>query len=139
MRRFPGPLLSVLALIAAIQGLGLVGYAIYDIVQGIRIGITGPAEVSNLPALILQIVIFAALGAAMLAIALGWWRAKYGARAPFIVGQLLALVVGVPLTQAPEAWTQYVGGALVVVGVIGVVLAFLPPVTRALLSDDYQL
>ena len=139
MRRFPGPLLSVLALIAAVQGLGLVGYAIYDIVQGIRIGITGPAEVSNLPALILQIVIFAALGAAMLAIARGWWRAKYGARAPFIVGQLLALVVGVPLIQAPEAWTQFVGGALVVVGVIGVVLAFLPPVTRALLSDDYQL
>jgi hypothetical protein len=132
------PLLLVLAVIAAIQGLALVGYAIYDIVQGIRIGITGPAEVSNLPALLLQIVIFGALGAAMLAIALGWWRAKYGARAPFIVAQLLALVVGVPLTQAPEASIQYVGGALVVVGIIGIALALLPPVTRALLSDDYQ-
>ena len=129
------PLLVFLAAIAAIQGISLIGYALYDVVQGITVGITGPPEVSNLPALVLQIVIFAALGSGLLLVARGWWGAKYGARAPFIVAQLLALVVGVPLLSAPDSWTRQVGIALLVVGVAGLVLALLPPVTRALIAS----
>ena len=129
------PLLVFLAAIAAIQGISLIGYALYDVVQGITVGITGPPEVSNLPALVLQIVIFAALGIGLLLVARGWWGAKYGARAPFIVAQLLALVVGVPLLSAPDSWTRQVGIALLVVGVAGLVLALLPPVTRALIAS----
>ena len=132
------PLLVLLSAIAAIQGIGLIGYALYDVVQGITVGITGPQEVSNVPALVLQIVIFAALGIGLVLVARGWWGARYGARAPFIVAQLLALVVGVPLMSAPDAWTRYVGVALIVVGVAGLVFALLPPVTRALIgsADD---
>jgi MFS family permease len=129
------PILAVLAAIAAIQGLGLIGYAIYDIVQGLTVGLTGPKEVSNLPGLVLQIVIFAALGIGLLLVARGWWGAKYGARAPFIVAQLLALVVGVPLLTAPDSWTQQVAIGLIVAAVVGLVLAFIPPVTRALLES----
>lgn len=129
----PGhPLLAIVAIIAAIQGVGLVGYAVYDIVEGLRVGITGPEEVSNLPALALQIVIFAAMGVGLLLVARGWWGAKYGARAPFTVAQLLALVVGVPLVSAPDVGTQRVGIGLVVLAGAGMVIAFLPPVTRAL-------
>ena len=132
------PLLVLLSAIAAIQGIGLIGYALYDVVQGITVGITGPQEVSNVPALVLQIVIFAALGIGLVLVARGWWGARYGARAPFIVAQLLALVVGVPLIGAPDEWTRYVGVALIVVGVAGLVFALLPPVTRALIgsADD---
>ena len=130
------PLLVVLAAIAAIEGAALVGYAIFDIVQGFRVGLVGPPEVSNLPGLVLQIAIFAALGVALLAIAAGWWRAKYGARAPFIVAQLLALVVGVPLFQATESGPRSVGVVLIVLGVVGITVALLPPVTRALLESD---
>ena len=134
------PLLVLLSAIAAIQGIGLIGYALYDVVQGITVGITGPQEVSNLPALVLQIVIFAALGIGLMLVARGWWGARYGARAPFIVAQLLALVVGVPLMSAPDAWTRQLGVALLVVGVVGLVLALLPPVTRALIdsADDQR-
>jgi len=127
-------LLIVLAAIAAMQGVGLIGYAVFDIVQGVTVGLTGPEEVSNLPGLILQIVIFAALGVGLLLVARGWWRAKYGARAPFIVAQILALVVGVPLLSAPDVGTRQVGIALVVAGVVGIILALLPPVTRVLIE-----
>lgn len=130
------PLLVIVAVIAAIQGLGLIGYALFDIVQGFTVGITGPEEVSNLPALAVQIVIFAVLGVGMLLVARGWWGAKYGARAPFVVAQILALVVGVPLMSAPEIGTQRVGIAVAIAGAIGLVLAFMPPVTRALLASD---
>lgn len=129
------PLLVLLAGIAAVQGLVLIGYAIYDIVQGFRLGLTGPEEVSNLPGFILQIVIFAVLGVASSAIAVGWWRAKYAARAPFIVGQLLALVVGFPLAQGMATTQRIVGVALVVAGVVGIAAALMPPVTRAIVRD----
>lgn len=130
------PLLIVLAAIAGVQGIGLIGYAVFDIVQGMTVGITGPREVSNLPALFLQIVIFAGLGVGMLAIALGWLRSRYAARAPFIVAQLLALVVGVPLFNAPDAWTRQLAVILIVVAVLGLVMALLPTVTRLIVEDD---
>jgi len=130
------PLLIVLAAIAAAEGIVLVGYAIYDVIEGIRVGLTGPPEVSNLAALVLQVVIFAALGVGLIAIARGWWLSKYGARAPFILAQLLGLVVGVPLTAAPDAGTRVVGAALVVAAVIGIVVSLLPPVTRAIVDTD---
>jgi hypothetical protein len=135
MPRSARPLLAVLTAIAGVQGVALIGYAVYDIVQGLRLGLTGPEEVSNLPGLILQIVIFAVLGGAGIAIAIGWWRAKYAARAPFIVAQLLALVVGFPLAQAAGSLPSGVGVALVVVAIIGIAVALLPPVTRAIVPD----
>jgi hypothetical protein len=129
------PLLIVLAVIAAIEAVGLIGYAVYDVVQGLTVGITGPSEVSNLPALIVQIVIFAALGIGLLLVTRGWWRAAYGARAPFIVAQLLALVVGVPLFSAPDAGTRQIAVALIGLGVLGIVLALVPSVTRVLTKE----
>lgn len=136
MRRPEQPLLVLLAAIAAVQGVVLLGYGLFDVVQGLTVGLTGPEEVSNLPALVLQIVIFLVLGAAALWIATGWWRAKYAARAPFILGQLLALVVGFPLAQGAASTQRFVGLALVVAAVVGIVAALLPPVTRALLNDN---
>lgn len=130
------PLLIVLAIIAALQGAGLIGYALYDIIQGVTVGLTGPSEVSNLPGLLLQIVIFAALGIGLLMVARGWWGAKYGARAPFIVAQLLALVVGIPLVSAPDVGTRQVGAIVLGLGVVGIVLALLPPVTRMLIESS---
>ena len=132
------PLLVVLAAIAAIEGATLVGYAVFDVVQGFRVGLVGPPEVSNLPGLILQIVIFLVLGGALLAIAAGWWKGRYGARAPFIVAQLLALVVGVPLFQASESGPRFAGLALIVVGAVGIAVCLLPPVTRVLLDSDRE-
>ena len=130
------PLLTVLAAIAAAEGIVLVGYAIYDVIQGIRVGLTGPPEVSNLPALVLQVVIFAALGVGLIAIARGWWLSKYGARAPFILAQLLGLVVGIPLIAAPDAGTRVVGAALVAAAVVGIAVSFLPRVTRAIVDSN---
>jgi len=135
MPRSARPLLAILTAIAGLQGVTLIGYAVYDIVQGLRLGLTGPEEVSNLPGLILQIVIFTVLGVASLVIAVGWWRAKYAARAPFIVAQLLALVVGFPLAQGAATVQRLVGVALVLVAAIGIAVALMPPVTRAIVRD----
>jgi hypothetical protein len=122
----------ILAVIAAVQGLTLLGYAIFDIYGAITIGTTGPEEVSNAPALALQIVIFAGLGAGMVFVAYGWWRRRRWARAPFIVVQFLAIIIGWPLAQALGLAERAVGVALVALAIIGLFLAFTPRVTREL-------
>ncbi|MEL0248905.1 MAG: hypothetical protein VXA23_02825, partial [Actinomycetota bacterium] len=89
------PLLIVLAAIAAAEGIVLVGYAIYDVIHGIRVGLTGPPEVSNLPALVLQVDIFAALVLGLISIARRSRLSKNRPSAPFNLAQLLGHVVGV--------------------------------------------
>lgn len=127
--------LRILALIALIEGLALLGYAVYDIYGAITIGTTGPEEVSNPAALSLQIVIFALFGAGLVAVSYAWLRGIRWARAPFLVAQFIGLIVGWPLTQAVGGIERTVGMVLVGFAVIGIVMAFTPGVTRSIEPD----
>lgn len=124
----------VAAAIAAVEGLGLVLYAVLDVLVIVREGLTGPTEVSNVPAFIVQVLIFLALGVGLLVIARGWWIPSRSARAPFVLAQLLALVVGIPLAGT-GGFISAVGVSLVVLAVAGVLLALAPATTRALAED----
>ena len=123
-----------LAGIAALEGLLLLAYAVYYVVEAIRTGITGPAEVSNPAALMGLIAITAAFGAGLVWTAVGWWTARSWARSPFVVAQLVLGLIGYELTQSAEGVLQTTGQVAIVLAVIGVVLAFLPSVRRAI--DD---
>lgn len=124
--------LIVLAALALIEGLMLLAYSVFDLVEVLRLGVTGPAEVSNLPAVVLQILLFAGFGLSMTWIARGWWMARHWARSPFILAQLIALVVCVPLTQADGGGERVIGIVISMGAVLGIVLAFTPAVNRAL-------
>jgi hypothetical protein len=128
----PARRLLVLTLISGIQAIGLLAYAIFDIIGWIRFGLTGPSEVSNVPAIVLQIIILGCLGAGLLAVAFAWFRAKRWARAPFVTMQAIALVVGWPLASATGSVERAVGIALVIMAIVGVVTALSPKVTRLL-------
>jgi hypothetical protein len=121
----------LLAVIAALEGVALLVYAVIDIVAIVREGMTGPAEVSNPAAFAMQVLIFVVLGVGLGAVARGWWNLRRWARGPFILAQLLGLVVGVPLAQS-TGLGQVVGGGLVLVAASSLVVSLLPPVTRAL-------
>lgn len=120
-----------LAIIAAVEGLALAGYAVFDLIGALVVGTTGPAEVSNASAMILQIAIFAIFGAGMLIVARGWLTMAGWVRGPFVLAQLIALVVGVPLIGAAEVTQRGVGLAITAMAVVGLVLVFTPAVTRA--------
>jgi len=124
--------LVALALVSGLEGLALLGYALFDVIQGMTVGITGPAGVSSVTALTLQIVIFFAFGLGLLVVGRGWWQARRWARAPFVLAQLIALVVGVPLAQAAETSSRIPGIVISLVAALGLVLVFLPRTTRAL-------
>jgi len=114
---------QVAAGIAALEGAGLIAYAGLDVVVALRDGLTGPAAVSNLPGFFLQVLIFLILGGGMLAIARGWWMRARWARSPFVLAQLLALVVGVPIIGT-GGLAGVIGIALVVLSVVGVAMVF---------------
>lgn len=124
--------LVVGTVIAAIEGIALAIYATYIVIQVVRLGITGPAEVSNPVAVGLEIAIFALFGAAMIAGAVGLWRARGWGRSLLVVGQILALVVGVPLAGAEGGIERNVGIAVVAAAIIGLVAAFWPTTTAAI-------
>lgn len=125
------PPVIVVAAISALEGVGLIGYAIFDLVQTLRTGVTGPAEVSNVPAVILLIVIQLLFGAGLLWVARGWWRSKRWARAPFLVAQILGALLGYDLIQSLGTVERTTGIAVAVLAVVGIVLAFMPAVSRA--------
>lgn len=128
--------LRVLAAIAAIEGLALLGYAIFDAVEAVRVGITGPSEVSNATALGLQIALFAVFGAAMLWTARGWLRRAGWVRGAFVLAQLIALVVGVPLIGASGSLERVTGIAVTALAGTGLLLVFSPPVVRMFAERD---
>lgn len=130
------PLLTTLAFLSIVEGAFFLGYAVFDVVGVLRFGLTGPEEVSNAPALTLQVLMFALFGAALILVARGWWGVKRWARAPFVLAQLLVLVVAVPLTSASGSVERIAASIGVLMAVVGLVLTFLPSTTRALLGED---
>lgn len=128
--------LRILGIISGVQGVFYVVYAILIVVGVARFGVSGPREVANASGVTLEVVIFLFFGLGMLLVAGGWFAAKRWARAPFLLAQLLALVVSVPLMGATDPFQKWVAILVTLAAVIGVFLAFTPSVTRYLLRDE---
>ena len=130
----PSPL-RVLVAIAAVEGLAFVAYTVYLVVEAFTVGITGPSDVSNPGALILLIVLTALVGAALLWMARAWWLVRQWVRTPFVLAQVILGLLGYEASQGTGI-VEMVGGAAVIVAVVGIVLAVLPRTGRVLASSD---
>lgn len=124
--------LRVAAAVAGVEGAAFTAYAVFVIVEVARYGITGPAAVSNVQSVTLEIIIFAVFGVGLLLAGWGLWRARRWGRAPAVLGQLLGLVVGVPLIGAEGPVERAAGMLIVVLAVVALVCLFVPSTTRAL-------
>lgn len=122
----------LLALIALVEAVGLLVYGGYEAVLGVRVGATGPAEVSNVPAIIVQVIIFAVLGVGLIYVSRGWLQRRRWARAPFVLAQLIGLLVGIPIAQTAGTAPRLAGIALTALAIAGIIVALTPAVTRAL-------
>ena len=127
---------GILADIAGIEGLALLGYGAFEIVEAIRFGASGPAAVSSPAAIMLQIVIFLLFGAGLVLVARGWLRRSRWVRGPFLLTQFIALVIGVPLVQAAGSVERVVGILIVLLAVAGIVLTFTRPVIAVFARRD---
>ena len=128
--------LLISAVVCAIEGVAFTGYAIFVLVEVLRLGITGPEPVSNASSVSIEIGLFALFGIGLLLVSLGLWRVRRWSRAPAVLAQLFALVVGVPLMGA-EGWTErVVGGLLAIMALAAIVGLFLPSSTRELIEGN---
>lgn len=127
---------EVLAVIAFAQGMFFIAMAFADVVAVMQQGgLVGPQAVSNPQAFTTLVVIFVLFGMAMLLVGWGWLRRKRWARAPFVVMQMLTLVVSVPNVAAPEVGAQVIAVIATIAAVAGAFLAVSPQVTRELFPD----
>ena len=121
---------AAIAAIAAIEGLGLVLYAIFDIIEAVRVGITGPADVSNPAALVLLIAIYLVFGIGLLLVARAWWQMRTWQRGAFVLTQVIALLVFFDLTRSEESLPRIIGGVILALAIAGIILVFTPNVLR---------
>jgi hypothetical protein len=128
--------LRILGGISGVQGVFYVVYAILIVVGVTRFGVSGPSEVANASGVTLEVVIFLFFGLGMLLVAGGWFAAKRWARAPFLLAQLLALVVSIPLIGATDTFQKWVAILITLAAIVGIFLAFTPAVTRYLLRGE---
>ncbi len=126
--------LRLLGAISALEGVFYLANALFVVIGISREGLTGPAEVSNAPGVTLEVIIFGTFGVGMVVVAVGWFRSRRWARAPFVLAQILALVISIPLLGATDALQQTAAVAVTVVTAAGLFLAFTPRVTQHLLE-----
>ena len=81
------------------------------------------------------IVIFLVFGAALLLAAWGLWRTRRWSRSLAVLGQLIGLVVGVPLVSATGSVERIAGILVVLMSIGALVCLFLPSSTRALVDE----
>ena len=129
----------LLAVVSVLEGLFFVSYGVLVLIGVLRFGLTGPAEVANTPGVTLEILIFLVFGSALLFVALGWWRGRRWARSPFILAQLLGLVVSVPLSGSSGGTERTFGWLVTIIAVASIILSFTRPVTNHLYRDESAL
>ena len=119
----------VLAAIAVIEGVVLIGYGVADAVVAMTAGVDGPREVASPVGVAMQVIVLVGLGAALLLVANGWRVGRRWVRSPFVLAQLILGFILVSLASSGETATRVIGIAGAGLAAIGFVLA-LAPVSR---------
>jgi len=120
----PGTLVAAVA-IAVLQAAGLAAYAVALGISGIGAPDTGAAP-------LVELVVYLAFAAGLVAIARGLWGRRRAARTPFGVAQVFALIIGWTLVQGDGAAVDLPGYAALVTGVVGLACVISPAVGTAL-------
>jgi hypothetical protein len=111
--------------IALIEAAGLAAYAVAIGVSGIGAPDTGAAP-------LVELLVYLAFAAGLVAIARGLWSRRRAARTPFGIAQVFALIIGWTLVQGAGAVVDVPGYAALVLGVVGLACAFSPAWGEAL-------
>ena len=106
----------VTAAVAGLEALLLVGYAISITVVVATTGLQGPQEVSSASGVTVEIAVFVLFGLGCAAVAVGRWRGSGWSAVPFVVIQLLALTVSIPLATGAGGGVPF--GILVTVAAL---------------------
>ena len=120
----PGTLVAAVA-ISFVQAAGLAAY-------GVALGISGIGAPDTGAAPFVELLVYLALGAGLVAIARGLWSRRRAARTPFGIAQVFSLIIGWTLVQGDGLAVDLPGYAALALGVVGLACALSPAVGWAL-------
>ena len=126
----PFILLSVLAALEGLALLALAGVVAVVAVSGGSYGVVG----STTSAMIIVISIFTVFGLGLLLVARAWMRMSRWARGPFMLAQLIGLLVGISFAFSGESGQLAPGLLLLVPSAFGLILSFNPKVLQVYAS-----
>lgn len=114
----------ITTIVAAIEAAALISYGLITGGVALVSGIEGPSAVSSPTGVAMEVLTFVLFGAGLVAIAVGRWRSAGWSTVPFLVAQLLALTIGIPLATGVSEGVPFgvVITALAVVGLVGMFL-----------------
>lgn len=108
------------AIVAAVEAAALAAYAISIAAVALTAGLQGPVEVSSPTGVAVEVVTFALFAVGLAVVAWGRWKGHGWSTVPFVVAQLLALTVSIPMaTGVPDG--RWIGVALTVAALGGLV------------------
>lgn len=119
----------ILTVIAALEGFALIINGVLVAISGLTGGSYG-ATGDSTTATLIEIVIFLVLGAGLLVVASGWYRARRWARGPFVLAQLIGLFAGASFIFSGDSAAITPGLILAVPSLAGLVITFSPGVVR---------
>lgn len=105
--------------VAALEGLALAGYGVSIAVVALTSGLAGPVDVSSPSGVAVEIAVYLIFGAALGWIALGRLRGRDWATVPFLLAQLLALTVGIPMLTGAGVLAGAAITAAALAGLVG--------------------
>lgn len=108
------------AIVAAAESAALAAYAISIAAVALTAGLQGPVEVSSPTGVAVEVITFALFAVGLAVVAWGRWKGHGWSTVPFVVAQLLALTVGIPMaTGVPDG--RWIGVAITVAALGGLV------------------
>ena len=120
----------VTTLVSGAQGFALVAYGIGIAVVGLTVGLEGSTAASEPLAVTVEVITFCLFGVGLLLVAWGLYGQRGWSRLPFVVAQLLAFTVGIPLLSSTDS-LGFVIGLSVTVGAAAGLVALIVGVIRA--------
>lgn len=118
-------LLLLLAVLVGIEGLGVAGYTVWF---GIQFFV---APTDSLAGALFLFALFIAMSAWVWTLAVGLLRMRTWTRSGTLVWQTIQVVIGASMINAEGDWI-FVAIVMMVLGVAGGVLVFMPSVSRAI-------
>lgn len=108
------------AVVAVVQGLALIGNGIAVAFVVLRDGITGPSAVASPAGVAVEVLLYLLFGGALLWVSRGLARGSGAVLTPFVLAQLLALTVAIPMARGSggASVVGWVATGLCLVGII---------------------
>lgn len=107
-------------MVAVVQGLALIGNGIAVAFVVLRDGITGPSAVASPAGVAVEVLLYLLFGGALLWVSRGLARGSGAVLTPFVLAQLLALTVAIPMARGSggASVVGWVATGLCLVGII---------------------